>query len=149
MRRRDFLRSVAPVAFIGGFKINAYSSLPFFQGLDGAIDNDHILVLVQLVGGNDGLNTLIPLENYSDYNAARANIAIPQGKVLPLAGYLKSGLHPAMTGMQGLYNSGQLTALQAVGYPSPDGSHFRSTDIWLTGADSSQYLETGWAGRFL
>ena len=80
MRRRDFIRTMAPVTFMGGFRISALTRLPFFDVLQGAADNDHVLVLVQLVGGNDGLNTLIPLSNYSDYHAARSNIAIPEGK---------------------------------------------------------------------
>jgi uncharacterized protein (DUF1501 family) len=140
---------VAPVAFLGGFKISALSSLPFINGLAGAPDNDHVLVLVQMVGGNDGLNTLIPLTNYADYYAARSNIAIPQGKVLKLTSNIKNGLHPALTGFQSLYDNDQLAVLQSVGYPSPDGSHFRSMDIWLSGADADQYLSTGWTGRFL
>lgn len=140
---------MAPVTFLGGFKINALSRLPFMSGLAGAPDNDHVLVLVQLVGGNDGLNTLIPLTNYSDYYSARSNIAIPEGKVLKLTGNIKNGLHPALTGFQGLYDNDQLAVLQSVGYPSPDGSHFRSMDIWLSGADTDQYLSTGWTGRFL
>ena len=152
MRRRDFIRTIAPVTFLGGLKINALSRLPFFSELSalaGAPDNDHVLVLVQLVGGNDGLNTLIPLENYSDYYSARSNIAIPEGKVLKLTADIKNGLHPALTGLQGLYDNDQLAILQSVGYPSPDGSHFRSMDIWLSGADADQYLNTGWTGRFL
>lgn len=117
--------------------------------LAGAPDNDHVLVLVQLVGGNDGLNTVIPLTNYGDYAAARANIAIPQAKVLKLMNNIKTGLHPALTGLQSLYGNDQLAVLQSVGYPLADGSHFRSMDIWLTGADENQYLNTGWTGRFL
>ncbi|MHA4811815.1 DUF1501 domain-containing protein [Flavitalea flava] len=149
MRRRDFIRTMAPVAFMGGFKVNAFSHLPFMKGLEDAIDNNHVLILVQLVGGNDGLNAVIPIENYGDYVAARSNIAIPEQKILQLGGKTKSGLHPALSGFKELYDADQLAILQAVGYPSPDGSHFRSTDIWLTGADSDQYLDTGWAGRFL
>ena len=99
MRRRDFIRTIAPITFMGGFKISALSRLPFFGMLDGAADNDHVLVLVQLVGGNDGLNTLIPLSNYSDYYSARSNIAIPESKVLKLSQDNKNGLHPAMTGL--------------------------------------------------
>jgi uncharacterized protein (DUF1501 family) len=149
MRRRDFIRTIAPAAFLGGFPAKAYSFLPFMKGLESATDNDHVLVLVQLVGGNDGLNTVIPIDGYGDYFNVRSNIAIPQGKILKLANNIKTGLHPAMTGMQELFGNDQLAILQAVGYPSPDGSHFRSTDIWLTGADASQYLNTGWTGRFL
>ena len=75
---------MAPITFMGGFKISALSRLPFFDILRGAGDNDHVLVLVQLFGGNDGLNTLIPLSNYSDYYSARSNIAIPEASVLKI-----------------------------------------------------------------
>src|ERR1700748_3835511 len=149
MRRRDFLKAVAPVTMLGGFRIDALAKLPFMGALQGANDNDHVLVLVQLVGGNDGLNTLIPISNYSDYFAARSNIAIPQGKILPLSMDKNNGLHPSMTGFQSLYDNDQLVILQSVGYPDADGSHFRSTDVWLEGADEDQYLTTGWVGRFL
>ncbi|HTR29447.1 MAG TPA: DUF1501 domain-containing protein [Puia sp.] len=149
MRRRDFIRTVTPLTLIGGFKISAISRLPFLQLLQGAGDNDHVLVLVQLVGGNDGLNTLVPLSNYSDYFAARTNIAIPEGDVLKLSQDTMNGLHPSMTGMQSLYDNDQLAVLQAVGYPDADGSHFRAMDVWLSGADEDQFLNTGWVGRFL
>lgn len=155
MQRRTFLKTTAPLAavfpaLLGGFNIKAYAgALPFFGGWDGAADNDHVLVLIQLFGGNDGLNTVIPIDLYSSYNNLRSNIAIPEGSILKLGPNDKSGLHPAMTGLQALYNNDQLAILQGVCYPSPDESHFRATDIWLTGASSDQYLNTGWVGRFL
>jgi uncharacterized protein (DUF1501 family) len=140
---------MAPVAFLGGFKINALAHLPFMDGLQGATDNDHVLVLVQLIGGNDGLNTVIPLDVYDDYVAARSNIAIPAGRILKLSKNPRTGLHPSLSGLKGLYDADKLAILQSVGFPFPDGSHFRSTDIWMTGSDSNQYLDTGWTGRFL
>jgi uncharacterized protein (DUF1501 family) len=106
-------------------------------------------VLIQLNGGNDGLNTVIPLEYYDTYYKARTNIAIPQDKVLRLQGNDKTGLHPAMPELQQLYAAGKLTIVQGVSYPQPNFSHFRATDIWLTGADAGQILPTGWAGRYL
>jgi uncharacterized protein (DUF1501 family) len=151
MQRRSFLKQavqgvVLPSLFTG-LSTKAWSNSPFLRSLTGA-DNDHVLVLIQLAGGNDGLNTLIPLESYSDYNRVRSNIAIPEAKVLRLNKNNKTGLHPSLTGLQQLYNNEKLCAIQSVGYPSPDGSHFRSMDIWLSGADSDEYLPTGWAGRF-
>ncbi len=152
MQRRNFLKQSIQGALLpsllGGLSVKAWGNSSFLQSLTGA-DNDHVLVLIQLAGGNDGLNTIIPLEFYSDYNRIRPNIAIPENRVLRLNNNLKSGLHPAMAGMQQLYNEEKLCAIQSVGYPSPNGSHFRSMDIWLTGADAEQYLSTGWAGRFL
>src|ERR1700712_4900039 len=107
MKRRDFLRNTIPTAtilpaLIGGFSIKAYSAdSPFMQALMGAtVDTDKVLVLVQLVGGNDGLNMVIPIEGYGDYLNARNNIAIQQNKVLALNGTNKTGLHPSMTGLQ-------------------------------------------------
>ncbi|WP_431216199.1 DUF1501 domain-containing protein [Puia sp. P3] len=149
MRRRDFLRAVAPVTMLGGFRLDALSRLPFMGMMPGAVDNNHVLVLVQLVGGNDSLNTVIPLEHFGDYMGARSNIAIPQGKVLPLEKNLKNGFHPSLTGLQAMYNNDQLAVIQSVGYPDADGSHFRATDVWLEGADEDQLLTTGWVGRFL
>jgi uncharacterized protein (DUF1501 family) len=154
MKRRYFLRNMIPASaifpsLVNGFTVKAFGAAGFFESLAGAADNDHVFVVIQLSGGNDGLNTVVPLVNYGDYLNMRQNIAIPEDKVLPLSGYTKSGLHPSMTGMQQMYNNEQLAILYSVGYPEPNESHFRSTDIWLTGADSDQYLTTGWAGRFL
>jgi uncharacterized protein (DUF1501 family) len=152
MQRRNFLKQTIQGAvlpsLLGGLSVKAWANSPLLQSLSGA-DNDHVLVLVQLSGGNDGLNTIIPLEFYSDYNRIRSNIAIPESRVLSLNNNLKSGLHPSLTGMQQMYNEEKLCAIQAVGYPSPNGSHFRSMDIWLTGSDTNEYLSTGWAGRYL
>ncbi|MBS1755285.1 MAG: DUF1501 domain-containing protein [Ferruginibacter sp.] len=152
MQRRKFLKQTIQGALLpsilGGLSVKAWANSPLLQSLSGA-NNDHVLVLVQLSGGNDGLNTLIPLEFYSDYNRIRPNIAIPENRVLALNNNLKTGLHPSLTGMQQMYNEEKLCAIQAVGYPSPNGSHFRSMDIWLTGSDTNQYLSTGWAGRYL
>lgn len=114
-----------------------------------ALNDDRILVIVYLAGGNDGLNTVIPLEYYSSYNSLRSNIAIPESNVLKLAGNIETGFHPAMTGMQQMYNEGKLAIVHSVSYPNPDLSHFRSTDIWMTGVESSQYANSGWAGRYL
>jgi uncharacterized protein (DUF1501 family) len=152
MQRRSFLKTTIQGAvlpsILGSLSVKAWGNSAFLQSLSNA-DNDHVLVLIQLAGGNDGLNTLIPIEVYGDYSRIRPNIAIPENRVLKLANNLKSGLHPSLTGMQQLYNEEKLCAIQAVGYPSANGSHFRSMDIWLTGADADQYLSTGWAGRYL
>ena len=154
MERRQFFKNVIPAtavfpSLVNGFTVKAYGPGGFFESLAAAADNDHVLVIIQLSGGNDGLNTFVPLSNYGDYNNLRKNIAIPIDKVLKLDGYDKSGLHPSMKGMQQLYGQEKLSILYSVGYPSPNFSHFRSTDIWLTGADEDQVLSTGWTGRFL
>lgn len=114
-----------------------------------ATNTDRVLVLIQLSGGNDGLNMVLPLDQLSQYNSLRANIALPENKILRLANNATTGLHPAMTGLQQLYNDGLLSIVHSVAYPSPSFSHFRASDIWFTGADSNQTLLTGWTGRYL
>jgi uncharacterized protein (DUF1501 family) len=105
------------------------------------------LIVVQLSGGNDGLNTVIPYRN-DLYFKARPSLALKEAEgIFPLSNDL--GLHPKMTGLKGLYDQGQLAVLNAVGYPNPDRSHFRSMDIWQTGSGSEQLLTTGWLGRYL
>lgn len=153
MKRRDFFRKTIPAtllpSLLNGFSFRAFAGSPFMQALTSASLNDHVLVLIQLNGGNDGLNTVIPLDQYTNLAAARANILIPDTQVLSLNGISGTGLHPSMTGMQQLYNDGKLNIIQGVGYPSPNFSHFRATDIWLTGSDSNQVLASGWGGRYL
>ncbi len=156
MKRRDFLRQSLPVSItlpglIGGFSLQAFSeNSPLMQSLMMPItETDNVLVLIQLNGGNDGLNTIIPLEYYSNYINARTNVAIPQNKILSLTNTNKIGMHPAMTGMQTLFNEGKLSIIQSVGYPTPNFSHFRATDIWMSGSDSNAFLQSGWAGRYL
>lgn len=154
MKRRDFLKYTAPAAilpsFINGFAVKAFGASPLLAALEStATDNDHVLVMIQLNGGNDGLNMVIPLDQYDKYQAARTNIAIPTGNVLKLAGQTKTGLHPAMTGLRDMYDEGHVSIIHSVGYPSPNFSHFRATDIWLSGSDANTILETGWGGRYL
>lgn len=153
MKRRDFFKNVAPMVvlpgLINGFSFKAYGALPLLDALANAGNDDHVLVLIQLNGGNDGLNTVIPLDQYSAYTNARSNIAIAENSVLKLNGVNGTGLHPAMTGLQQKFNDGKVKIIQSVGYPSPSFSHFRATDIWLSAADSSETLNSGWMGRYL
>ena len=105
-----------------------------------------ILVIVQLAGGNDGLNTLIPYQD-DNYYRLRPTIGIAKTDVLKVNDAL--GLHPAMTGMHDLYSSGKLALVQNVGYPNPNRSHFRSSEIWETASDSASFETTGWIGRYM
>src|ERR671913_618771 len=105
-----------------------------------------ILVLVQLAGGNDGLNTVIPFED-ADYYRLRPTLGIAKEKVLRLGDTI--GLHPSCTAMHALYQSGKLGVVQNVGYPNPNRSHFRSMEIWETASASDEFAATGWVGRFL
>jgi uncharacterized protein (DUF1501 family) len=105
-----------------------------------------ILVLVQLAGGNDGLNTLVPFED-ENYYRLRPTLAIPKDKVLRASDTV--GLHPSCGALHGLFQDGKLGVVQNVGYPNPNRSHFRSTEIWETASSSDESAATGWIGRFL
>ena len=109
-------------------------------GRDGTI-----LVVLQMAGGNDGLNTVVPYAS-DDYRRARPRLGLAAGKVLKLNDQL--GLHPNLTGFQQLYEAGQLAIVQGVGYPNPNRSHFRSTEIWQTASSADRYERYGWLGRY-
>ncbi len=104
------------------------------------------LVVIQLSGGNDGLNTIIP---YGDdrYYQLRNRIGVAERDVIRLTDM--QGLHPALEPMEGLYGEGEMSILNTVGYPNPNRSHFRSMDIWHSGSSGDDYLNTGWIGRYL
>jgi uncharacterized protein (DUF1501 family) len=156
MKRRDFLLNTLPAAailpeVINGYSVKAFNSeSPLVQALmRGTSLTDHVLVIIQLSGGNDGMNMVIPVADYSNYFNARSNIAIPSARVLSIAGVNGTGLHPSMTGLQTLFSEGKAKLIQAVGYPQPNFSHFRATDIWMSGSNSNQEVYSGWAGRYL
>lgn len=157
MKRRDFLLNTIPAAailpdVINGYSVKAFNvNSPLVQALmRGNTLTDHVLVIIQLSGGNDGLNMVIPVDaGYANYLNARSNVAIPQNRVLPIAGVSGTGIHTAMTGLQSLFNEGKAKVIQAVGYPQPNFSHFRATDIWMSGSNSNQEVYSGWAGRYL
>ncbi|MBE7177493.1 MAG: DUF1501 domain-containing protein, partial [Mucilaginibacter polytrichastri] len=153
MNRRNFLKKAVPAgvvlpSMISGFSMKAYGASHMLSALTAAgTETDHVLVLVQLTGGNDGLNTIIPLDQYEGLAAARGNILLPQKKILSLS--TTTGIHPAMSGMHKLYNDEKLQVIQSVGYPQPNFSHFRATDIWMSASDSDQIVSSGWMGRYL
>src|SRR6516162_7537941 len=103
------------------------------------------LVVVNLQGGNDGLNTLVPYGDPSYYRV-RPTINVPAGEVLRIDSEL--GLNPNLAGLKALYDAHRVAILQGVHYPNPNLSHFRSTEIWQTAAPE-RIIETGWAGRYL
>lgn len=155
MKRRNFLQyltssMVLPIT-IDGLGTSVFSQhSPFVQALMGiAAATDKALVIIQMQGGNDGVNMVLSLDQMSKYNEIRGNIAIPQAKILGLNGTAATGLHPSMTGLQGLYNEGKLSIVQGVSYPTPNLSHFRASDIWMTAVDSDKNSATGWGGRYL
>jgi uncharacterized protein (DUF1501 family) len=137
-------------------------SAPFFltrtvMALDSIVSNsltksipgvpdDHILVVIQMGGGNDGLNTVVPFA-MDEYYRARNTIGIAKDKVLRIND--KVGLHPNLAKLKGLYDGGQMAIIQGVGYPNPDRSHFRSMEIWHTADPKSKAIQYGWLGRYL
>lgn len=110
------------------------------------VPQDRILVVVQLAGGNDGLNTVVPF-GMDAYYRARPGLAVPKSNALPLSGADGLGFHPNLSGLMDLYDRGLLSVIQGVGYPNPNRSHFTSTDIWSTG-DPERPNGTGWIGRY-
>ena len=147
MKRRSFLQTATtgtvPV-LLNGFGISILPKSAIFSNING--ESDRVLVLVQLNGGNDGLNMIIPLDQYSNLFGARSNIMIPENSVLSLVP--ETAIHPSMTGLKSLYDDAKLNIIQSVGYPNQNRSHFRSTDIWTTASDADEFLTTGWLGRY-
>jgi uncharacterized protein (DUF1501 family) len=155
MERRKFLKSTAllsaPLLF-NKIPVLASSEIESstLQALAAAAAKcGKILVIVQMNGGNDGLNTVFPRDKWEQLKSARENILMDESAVLSLNGNLTTGLHPAMSEMQHLYNNGKMMIVQGVSYPNPSYSHFRATDIWFTASDSNTSLQTGWLGRAL
>lgn len=120
--------------------------LKAFEGRALVPQGNKVVVILQLSGGNDGLNTVIPVRN-DLYYKARPRLGIAKDKALALNG--EAALHPALTALKELYDDGSLAILNNVGYPNPDRSHFRSMDIWHTASLSTEYLTNGWVGRYL
>lgn len=155
MKRRDFLKNTTAASaplLLNGLPLFASPSTGnvLFDVLAQSSQScGKVLVIIQQNGGNDGLNTIIPIDKYANLQAARSNILVPQANILPLNGNSTTGMHPAMTELRDLYNNGKMTIVQAVSYPNPNFSHFRATDIWFSGSASNQYWETGWLGRTL
>jgi uncharacterized protein (DUF1501 family) len=120
--------------------------LKAFEGPNRVPLGNKVIVILQLSGGNDGLNTVIPVRN-DLYYKSRPRLGITRDKALSLTDEV--GLHPALTAFKEFYDDGSLGILNNVGYPNPDRSHFRSMDIWHTASQSNEYWNNGWVGRYL
>ncbi len=155
MERRKFLKSTAllsaPLLFnhIPVLASSVLESSNLQTLANAAASCGKILVIIQMNGGNDGLNTVFPRDKWGKLVAARSNILMKESDVLSLNNNISTGLHPAMSEMQKLYNDGKMMIIQGVSYPNPSFSHFRATDIWFTASDSDTTLTTGWLGRAL
>lgn len=147
MKRRDFVKNLAlasaSLPFVSnGFGMQAIGE-KLFEFSTGA--EDRVLVMIRLNGGNDGLNTVIPIDQYANLMIHRPEIIIPQNQILSATPEV--GFHPAMQGMKNMFSQGKLSVVQNVGYPDQNRSHFRSMDIWTSG--SLEVNETrGWLGRY-
>ena len=116
--------------------------------LSQTVAEGNILVIIVLSGGNDGLNTVIPLNMLSRLNSIRSTVMLPENKILSLDG-TELGLHPSLKGFQSLHKENRLKIVQSVAYPEPSYSHFRSMDIWDSASDAQNYENSGWAARYL
>ena len=142
MKRRDFLINsslASGMLFVPNF-VRAFQNIP-----KSKIGNKK-LVIIQLSGGNDGLNTVVPYTN-DLYYKKRPSICIKKPDILNLNGEM--GLPNYMAPLKNLYDSGYLSIINNVGYPNPIRSHFRSTDIWQTATDANEYKSTGWIGNYI
>ncbi len=163
MKRRNFLKicsaGVTPF-MVNGFKFRPFANRKMAQLLstcDGV--EDRTLILIQLKGGNDGINTIIPIAQYDDYANLRPYIRVPDSglekyitldNTLPAADQV--GLHPVMTAMKALYDKGWVSVVQGVGYENLNQSHFKGTDLWLSAGDGTPEnfnIHSGWMGRTL
>ena len=145
MKRREFLKQSA-LTTAGTMMIPSFLKAYELGQMNVDPTGSKILVVVQLSGGNDGLNTVVPFRN-DIYYRERPTLAIAREKVLALNDEI--GFNPALEPLKALYDDGLVKVINNVGYPNPDRSHFRSMDIWQTASGSDQYLNTGWLGRYL
>jgi len=144
MNRREFLSFAGAAATLWWPQAGAVAVSAAHCDAPGANAYCNLLVLIELKGGNDGLNTLIP---YADarYYRLRPKIGVPRDKVIPLDE--RTGLHPSLADLMPLWQDRSLAIVQGVGYPTPNLSHYRSMEIWDTASRSDQYLRTGWLTR--
>ncbi|MDW8296138.1 MAG: DUF1501 domain-containing protein [Raineya sp.] len=160
MKRREFIRNASLVTagtfFLEGTFFKQLYGFPQIQALAKASKNDRILIILQLHGGNDGLNQTIPINQYAEYYNLRPNIAISDTgsrRYIKLDNLLPDdqqlGLHPDMLSLKQLYDMGKVNIVQNVGYENMNGSHFKGRDIWFGGVGANDRITSGWIGRYL
>ena len=152
MKRRKFLKcaghSMAIPGLLGSMGLNGANAKMIKQFFRLASEQNKVLVLVFLDGGNDGLNTVVPLDKHSELNALRPHVVLPESSLIELP-ESDVAFHPALKDLAELYKESRLGIIQNVGYREQNYSHFRSGDIWISGADSNELLDSGWMGRYL
>lgn len=160
MDRRDFVRissllGTGMLLKFNGIALSTVQPDGLLESMAKSSLNDKILVLIQLHGGNDGLNMVIPINQYGQYYNLRPNIAIPQSGTRhyitldpSLPANKQVGLHPDMVGSKAMYDDGNMAIVQNVSYENMNGSHFRSRDVWYMGGNYDDYFNSGWMGRY-
>ena len=150
MKRRKFLRNTTAAliglpAALNGMSLSPIRKSALLDALNP--DSDRVLVLIQMIGGNDGLNMIIPLDYYDKLYNVRQNVIIPESNLEHFDHDL--AFHPSMKGIRTMFDDAKLNVIQGVGYPNQNRSHFRSTDIWTSGSPADEDWSTGWLGRYL
>lgn len=159
MKRRNFIKLSAGAGALALFPFEAKSVMSRLGAVSNCDFDNRKLVLLNLDGGNDGFNTLIPIAQYDIYSNLRPTVKVPDSgslSYIPLDTTVSDdqliGLNPAMSEFKALYDQGFLRVIQGVGYPNQNKSHFASTDLYLTGNDGNSLdngATTGWIGRFM
>jgi uncharacterized protein (DUF1501 family) len=150
MKRRKFLRNTTAAliglpAALNGLSVSPIRQSAFLDALNP--DSDRVLVLIQMIGGNDGLNMIVPLDYYDQLYNVRQNVILPASSLEEFDNNL--AFHPTMKGIRSMFDDAKLKVIQGVGYPDQNRSHFRSTDIWTSGSPANEDWSTGWLGRYL
>ncbi len=152
MRRRKFIKcmghSMAIPGVMSSLGLGTANAQMVQQFMRMAAEQEKALVLIFLDGGNDGLNTVIPLDRLSELNDVRPHVVLPDSSLIELP-QSQVALHPALDGFASLFGESRLGIVQNVGYPEQNYSHFRSSDIWMSGSDSDEVINSGWMGRYL
>ena len=161
MKRRDFIKRSIPIGaaplYLSGMPVSVMAESSSLSALTNSGSfSDRSLVLVFLDGGNDGINTLIPIDQYDilmrdgsggvSKPLRRPDLMIPENNILKMNGLSDTGLHSKMEKFQTLFNEDKLGYVRNVGYPNPNKSHFRSTDIWNSASSSDEFVFSGWFG---
>ncbi len=160
MKRRDFLNVSAKMAatplVLNSIPVGVFQPADLIGAVNCDTVRDRVMIVIQMRGGNDGINTVIPVDQYNEYAALRPNIKIAQNAYIPLDNTLaiadQVGLHPSLAPIKTMYDDGYVNLVQATGYSNHNRSHFKSTDLYLTGGDSTGplfNLEEGWMGKYI
>ena len=160
MERRSFLHTLSHLSAAPFLLSNSIFEeyIPSIEALENTLVKGKILILIKLDGGNDGLNTLIPMDQYENLSKVRPNVILPENKIIDLGGN-DLGLHPELKAFKKLFSEGRFKIIQNVGYDNPNYSHFHSMDVWESSSFSKNTLggisnninniNSGWLGRYI